>query len=41
MVAPNYDPKGSCDEGYQGILCADCKPGYDRFRDFQCQSCSG
>ena len=24
IVAPDYDPKGSCDDGHKGILCADC-----------------
>jgi hypothetical protein len=27
MVPPVYDPRGSCAEGYEGTLCAACKPG--------------
>jgi len=24
MIPPANNPKGSCAEGYQGIMCADC-----------------
>ena len=28
MFAPENDPKGSCNIGYKGVLCADCQPGF-------------
>jgi hypothetical protein len=36
ILAPNYDPKGECREGYNGILCADCEPEYSRSSSFDC-----
>ena len=30
---------GACKEGYQGILCADCKVGYSRTNEHQCGKC--
>ncbi|CDW72107.1 UNKNOWN [Stylonychia lemnae] len=39
MIPPANDPKGSCLNGYQGILCADCLKGYSRQGDFKCQEC--
>ena len=32
-------PTGSCAEGYQGILCADCKVGFSRSGSFECGLC--
>ncbi len=34
MVPPENNPMGSCDEGFQGILCADCRVGYSRTSSF-------
>eukprot|EP00347_Sterkiella_histriomuscorum_P001991 403369895 len=39
MVAPDYNPIGSCFDGYQGILCADCQVGYSRTGDYECSIC--
>jgi hypothetical protein len=39
MIPPMNDPKGSCADGYQGIMCADCKEGYTRSREYQCSKC--
>eukprot|EP00347_Sterkiella_histriomuscorum_P024148 403332142 len=39
MIAPENNPKGSCLEGYQGIICADCAVGYSRQGDFKCATC--
>eukprot|EP00347_Sterkiella_histriomuscorum_P017716 403348268 len=39
MIAPDYDPQGSCYDGYQSILCADCVPGYSRSSDYKCAEC--
>jgi len=39
MVPPVYDPRGSCAEGYEGTLCAACKPGYSRTGESKCDLC--
>ncbi len=39
MIAPDYDPRGTCREGYQGILCTDCEPGYSISGAFTCGVC--
>ncbi|CDW74791.1 UNKNOWN [Stylonychia lemnae] len=39
MIAPDFLPTGSCSEGYQFTLCADCKIGYSRKNDFECGYC--
>ena len=39
MVAPDYNPDGSCATGYQGILCASCQPGYSITGSFTCSLC--
>ncbi|CDW71929.1 UNKNOWN [Stylonychia lemnae] len=39
MVEPENNPIGSCQKGYQGVLCADCLVGYSRTGDFQCSKC--
>lgn len=36
MIAPDYNPIGSCLTGYQGILCTDCAIGYSRKGDYEC-----
>jgi hypothetical protein len=35
MRAPDFNPKGDCDEGYHGTLCQGCLPGYSRSGDDQ------
>eukprot|EP00347_Sterkiella_histriomuscorum_P005934 403354704 len=32
-------PMGECQAGYQGILCADCEPGFSRTGDHKCSKC--
>ena len=39
MISPDFNPQGTCDAGYQGILCADCQPNFTRSRDYQCTKC--
>ena len=39
MISPDYNPLGSCAEGYEGILCADCTPGYSKNKYFECAAC--
>ena len=39
MVAPDYNPQGSCLAGYEGILCAECSPGYSSTGSYQCSPC--
>ena len=39
MISPDYNPMGSCAEGYLGILCADCAPGYSKNNYFECAAC--
>eukprot|EP00347_Sterkiella_histriomuscorum_P009503 403340963 len=39
MVPPENNPMGSCQEGYQGILCADCQIQFSRSGDFKCSQC--
>ena len=34
------NPLGICAEGYQGVLCADCKGRYRRSGAFNCVECS-
>eukprot|EP00347_Sterkiella_histriomuscorum_P016469 403353061 len=36
-----YQPLGQCADGYQGILCAQCKAGYSSTGNFQCGKCPG
>jgi len=33
--------KGKCADGYEGIKCGDCAPGYFRTNDFDCTKCPG
>eukprot|EP00347_Sterkiella_histriomuscorum_P007237 403349735 len=39
MIPPRNNPRGTCEEGYQGILCTDCSQGYSRQGDFKCAEC--
>lgn len=40
MIEPDYNPLGECSEGYKGILCTDCEPGYSRSgSNFRCDLC--
>eukprot|EP00347_Sterkiella_histriomuscorum_P008702 403344080 len=39
MIPPENNPQGSCFQGYQGIICSDCKVGYSRSSDFKCSFC--
>lgn len=39
MFAPENDPKGSCNIGYKGVLCADCQPGFIKTVEYQCERC--
>eukprot|EP00347_Sterkiella_histriomuscorum_P009701 403340212 len=39
MIPPKNNPQGECDTGYQGILCADCQPGYSITSSFKCGQC--
>ena len=39
MIAPDYNPKGTCATGYSGMLCADCLAGYSRSTSFECKTC--
>jgi hypothetical protein len=39
IIPPKYERTGECLEGYSGILCADCKPGYSRSSSFECNKC--
>lgn len=39
MIAPYNDPQGTCLIGYQGILCADCEPGYSTSSAYKCNKC--
>ena len=34
MIPPENNPKGSCAEGYRGVLCTDCKTGYTRSKEY-------
>ena len=34
-------PLGECDEGYNGILCANCDPGYFKGGESSCTKCPG
>jgi hypothetical protein len=37
---PENNPMGACQEGYQGIVCADCKIGYSRTGSiYECTAC--
>ncbi|CDW73142.1 UNKNOWN [Stylonychia lemnae] len=33
------NPLGQCSEGYEGIVCANCKPGFSKISNFQCSKC--
>jgi len=33
------DPKGTCFEGYEGILCSKCKKGFSQTGYFECSKC--
>lgn len=40
MIAPDYNPQGTCANGYHGILCANCKRGYSiSTTKFECNLC--
>ncbi|CDW88401.1 UNKNOWN [Stylonychia lemnae] len=39
MIAPEYNPQGSCITGYAGALCTDCQAGYSRSSAFECGKC--
>ncbi|CDW71354.1 UNKNOWN [Stylonychia lemnae] len=39
MVEPENNPMGSCAEGYQKILCADCIVGFSRKNEYECGKC--
>eukprot|EP00347_Sterkiella_histriomuscorum_P010794 403374896 len=39
MQPPDYNSKGDCFTGYQGILCSDCQKDFSRTGEFQCQKC--
>ncbi|CDW75587.1 UNKNOWN [Stylonychia lemnae] len=39
MVEPENNPIGSCQIGYQGVLCADCAAEFSRTGDFECSKC--
>ena len=34
-----YEAEGTCADGYEGILCAQCKENYVRNGSFQCGKC--
>ena len=38
MVAPDYNPNGSCYKGYEGILCDTCSTGYSK-SGLKCAPC--
>jgi hypothetical protein len=38
-VAPHWNPKGQCAEGYGGVLCAECAPGYSLSGLAKCGKC--
>ena len=37
--APDYNHLGDCEDGYQGILCTDCRCNYARAGFYQCSNC--
>ncbi|CDW87526.1 UNKNOWN [Stylonychia lemnae] len=39
MIPPVNDPMGTCAEGYQNVICADCQINYSRTGDFECSKC--
>ena len=39
IIPPNYSLTGECLDGYKGILCTDCFPGYSRSSSFECKKC--
>ncbi len=39
MIPPDFDPRGTCSAGYQGILCSDCQAGYSITGSFECSKC--
>ncbi|CDW82469.1 UNKNOWN [Stylonychia lemnae] len=39
MIPPKNILVGECQQGYQGILCADCEYGFSRNNDYQCSLC--
>eukprot|EP00347_Sterkiella_histriomuscorum_P016286 403353768 len=39
MIPPENNQIGSCVEGYQGILCADCQTGFSRSNEYHCSKC--
>lgn len=40
MIAPDYNPQGTCAPGYNGILCANCDKGYSiSTSKFECNVC--
>jgi hypothetical protein len=39
MIEPDYNPMGSCADGYDGILCTGCSVGFSRSGTFKCAIC--
>ena len=39
MIYPEFNPLGSCAQGYQGILCSDCASGFSKTSYFECAAC--
>ena len=39
IVEPDYNPMGTCLEGYGGIMCSDCNIGYSRTGSYECGIC--
>jgi len=35
----NYSATGVCAEGYNGVLCSNCDPGFSRTGDYACSLC--
>ncbi len=38
-IAPTWNPMGQCTEGYGGVLCAECAPGYSLTGTAKCAKC--
>ena len=38
-VAPDWNPMGACSEGQNGVLCANCDPGYSLTGLAKCGLC--
>lgn len=39
MQPPNNNPVGDCREGFYGVLCSACMPGFSRSGIFNCLHC--